>query len=106
MKRQKFITLVNNEHKFAKNTYVHGRILGIADVICELDGGARKDVGPDGKTSDITIRYGGWWANEDESVRYLTMYCTAKQYKQFKTYVEGDYPGLLTFYYDLNKITS
>ena len=97
MDRKQYVISFRQDHKLSKNDYVKGRILGIAEIICELcERVAVVDDG-DGKSHLRSTWRGGYMVNADKTKEYLEMYCTAEQYERFKEYVEGFYPGLLEF---------
>lgn len=103
MEKQVYKTLLNNEHKFADNNYVIGRIFGIAEIICDLYGGTKQYVDEEGNVHDVMLYRGGWIDNTKKGIMHLQTECTAEQYEKFKAYVENWYPDLLTFYWDGNK---
>ena len=101
MERELFNTLLNKDHKFFNNEHVKGRILGIAEIICELNGGFKEKTDHNGNKKLIRVFRGFYWSSKDGNTVYLQTRCTKEQYEKFKTYVEDIYPGLCTFYYDV-----
>lgn len=95
MEKQTFKTLIKKD-----STYVRGRLFGIAEIICEFDGGKEERPDKDGNMRSVRILRGHYETNEDESIRFLSAYCTAEQYEKFKNYVEDWYPGLCEFYWE------
>lgn len=100
MERKMFRTLFNKDHKLAKNPYVHGRIFGIAEIICEMAGEVTVIEDENGNQKMRKKYFGGYWTNKDDTRRYLETKCTEEQYERFKEYVEKHYPGLCEFYWE------
>lgn len=98
MERERFKTLLNNDHKFRGNEFVEGKILGFAEVICDLDGGTKEIVTKNGKTKKVHVYHGGYYSNRNRGTKWLITKCTKKQYEKFRKLVESKYPGLCTFY--------
>lgn len=99
MDRREFITVIRPDHRFSKNDYVIGRILGIAEIMCGLCERIEEVDDGDGKRHLKETWRGGFWSNTDGSVQYLQMYCSEEQYEKFEKYVETQYPGLCLFNY-------
>ena len=98
-----FFTLVNKEHKLSDNSFARGKILGWAELMCDLYGGYEEKLRPDGEIHIVHTYRGGWITTESKSLHCLKTKCTAEQYEKFAEYVEERYPGLCTFYWDRNK---
>lgn len=82
MEKKKFKTLVKADHKLGGNTYIEGRISGMAYVICEVYN---------------SIPHG---IKHCDKGMLFQVVCTDEQYANFKDMVEKDYPGLCEFYYE------
>lgn len=100
MEETKFKTLLNNDHKLRGNEFVEGKLLGMADIICNLQGETREVETKNGEIKKFTTYRGVYWRNRDGSKKWLEIICTREQYEQFKECVEERYPGLCTFYYE------
>lgn len=95
-----FKTLLNNDHKLRGNKFVEGKLIGMAEIICDLRGETREVETKDGKIKKVTTYRGGYRNSNDEGKKWLETKCTQEQYEQFKECVEERYPGLCTFYYE------
>lgn len=102
MEKQTFKTLIKKDHQFSGSEYVEGRILGIAEIICDLYGGTEERPDKDGNLRTVHIWRGGYRGVRDDETfaKFLSTRCTAEQYETFKQYVEGQYPGLCEFYWE------
>lgn len=100
MERTKFKTLLNNDHKLRGNEFVEGKLLGMAEIICDLRGETLEKETKDGEIRKVTEYRGLYRSNRDGSKKWLETRCTQEQYEQFKKCVEEQYPGLCTFYYE------
>ena len=83
---RKFITRISREHKFGNNTFVAGKILGIAEAL----GIARNE---DGMSFAMGI---------DDDYRYIVTVCTEDEFAKFREIVErnynhGKFVGLIEF---------
>ena len=83
---RKFKTLIKETHKHGMNEYVHGRISGYKEVMCD---GVRNGFDEPGFAFKHVPGIG--------SVH--TTVCEPEQYEKFKDLVEKHYPGLCEFNY-------
>lgn len=81
-----FNTRVKKDHKFGNSSYVHGRISGYKELICDGDKNGIDNPG---------------WANRmvPEVGLVLRTCCEPEKYEIFKNHVERYYPGLCEFDY-------
>ena len=97
MGKQKFTLKLNMDHKHANNAHVTGRILGIAEIMCDLFGGVKERTDNEGTVHNVKTFRGGWYTDRITNEKYLKVTCTAEQYEKFRDYIEIWYPGLLTY---------
>lgn len=86
-----FYTRVNEDHKFGKNSYVHGRISGYKELLC--DGDKNGIDNPDFANQVIP----------GVGLVFRTC-CEPWRYELFKDRVERYYPGLCEFDYNKDDV--
>ena len=80
MGKKLFKVFIKPDHKFGKNEYIQGRIVGIAHAM----------------TGGLT---GGGYAvvsHDDGGVSFCVK-CVTRKYRKFKEIIENNYPGLCEF---------
>lgn len=90
MEKKVFNTLIKKDHKFGENEYVHGRISGMQEMICDGNNNGVDEPG-----------YAMWHIPGVGEV--LVTYCEPEKYESFKNLVEKHYPGLCEFDYDMSE---
>ncbi len=83
---RKIYTLVKEDHKFGKNSYVRGKIHSYKELIC------------DGERDGISKPAFAWKVVSGVGEVIATV-CTQEQYDRFSQMVEKHYPGLCEFDY-------
>ena len=86
MEKRTFHTLIKGYHKLGHNVYVHGRISGFMQVLCN---------GEPLKEYPNRVYYDGSYI--------FTTICTEDNYMIFKNYVELSYPGLCEFDFKIDE---
>lgn len=84
-----FYTLIKKDHKFGNNRYVHGRISGYKELICD---GIRNGIDEPGYCNRMIPEVG----------LVMRSYCEPEKYDTFKDHVERYYPGLCEFDCDMS----